>query len=71
MSLLLKALEKTGEDEVLETAKFVRMMDWFFDRLNVTNLVTGKQKRKAFQEPYRPNKDTSKEDFRLKVANFF
>ena len=71
MSLLLKALEKTGEDEVLETAKFVRMMDWFFDFLNVTNLVTGKQKRKAFQEPYRPNKDTSKEEFRLKVANFF
>ena len=46
------------------------MMDRFFDNLNVTNLVTGKKKRKVFQEPYRPNKDPSKEDFRLKVANF-
>ena len=46
------ALETTGEDEVLETTKFVRMMDQFFDCLNVTNLMTGKHKRKAFQEPY-------------------
>ena len=61
------ALEKTGKDEVLETAKFVRIMDQFFDCLNVTNLVTRKQKRKLFQEPYRPNKDPSKEDFHLKV----
>ena len=65
---IANALEKTGEDEVQETAKFVRMMDHFFDCLNVTNLVTGKKKRKAFQEPYRPNKDPSKEDFCLKVA---
>ena len=45
-----------------ETVKFVKMMDHFFDCLNVTNLVTGKQKRKPFQDPYR-----SEEDFRLKV----
>ena len=60
-------LEKTGGDEVQETVKFVRMMDRFFDCLNVNNLVTGKHKRKQFQEPYRVNKDPSKEDFRLKV----
>ena len=44
------------------------MIDQFFDCLNVTNLVTGKHKRKAFQDPYTASKDDpSKEDFRLKV----
>ena len=50
--------------------KFVRMMDRFFDCLNVNNFVTGKRKRKQFQDPYRANEDPSKEDFRLKV-NFY
>ena len=56
-----KALKKAYGDEVRETVKFIEMMDKFFDCLNVTNLVTGKHKRKSFQDPY-----TSKDDFRLK-----
>lgn len=54
-----KALEST---EAKETAKFISMIDKFFDALNVTNLVSGKLKRKSFQSPY-----TSSDDFRLKV----
>lgn len=42
------------------------MIDKFFDTLNVTNFLSGKLKRKPFQDPYRPSKD-GKEDFRLKV----
>lgn len=57
------ALEITGGKEVEETVKFIRMMDKFFDTLNVTNLVSGKQKRKPFQSPY-----VSRNDFRLKVC---
>ena len=57
-----KALESTGGDEASETAKFVKMIDQFFDCLNVTNLTNGKHKRKSFQDPY-----TSADDFRLKV----
>ena len=32
-------IERVGGDEVKETVKFVRMMDKFFDCLNVTNLT--------------------------------
>lgn len=50
-------------DKASETVLFVKMMDRFFDCLNVNNFSTGKQKRKPFQEPYRkPN------DFRFKVC---
>lgn len=41
------------------------MMDKFFDCLNVTNYLSGKQKRKPFQDPYRPSVG-DKEDFRFK-----
>ena len=44
-----KALKLVGGDNVSETAKFVAMMDKFFDTLNVSNFTTGKQKRKPFQ----------------------
>lgn len=56
------ALEQTRE-EVLETIKFIRYMDKFFDCLNVTNLEVGYHKRKRFQDPY-----ISSKDFRLKVC---
>ena len=46
------ALERTGGDEVSETVRFIRMMDKFFDCLNVTNFSSGTHK-KPFQEPYR------------------
>jgi len=43
-----KALESTHSAETKETAKFINMVDKFFDALNVTNLVSGKHKRKLF-----------------------
>ena len=49
-----------------ETAKFVQMMDRFFDCLNVNSFNKGKQRRKEFQDPYRSGRD-----FRLKVCFFF
>ena len=57
-----KALMKTGGEEAVETARFVGLIDKFFDCLNVNNYVNGKRNRKAFQSPYR-----SAKDFRLKV----
>ena len=39
-----KALEHSGGDKASETAKFVRMMDQFFDCLNVMNLTNGMHK---------------------------
>ena len=57
-----KARELTGGEEVSETVKFVKMMDCFFDCLNVNNFHNGMQKRKVFQDPYR-----SGSDFRVKV----
>ena len=57
-----KALEHSGGDEASETAKFVRMMDRFFDCLNITNLTNGMHEQKSFQDPY-----TNANDFYLKV----
>ena len=57
-----KALVDSGDKGAEETVKFIRMIDKFFDSLNVTNLVNGKKKIKAFQSPY-----TSIKDFRLQV----
>lgn len=59
---MANALEHTKGNEVEETVKFVRMIDKFFDCLNVNSFTQGKHKRKPFQEPYR-----SKDDFRIKV----
>ena len=53
-----KALLLTGLDEVTETARFVQMMDKFFDCLNVHNYTHGYQKRKPFQLPYRSGSDS-------------
>ena len=58
-----KALVCTGGEEAAEIAKFVSLVDKFFDCLNVNNYVNGKHNRKAFQSPYR-----SAKDFRLKVT---
>lgn len=60
------ALEFIGDKDTEETAKFIKMIDKFFDTLNVTNLISGKHKKKPFQSLYIPSKDGSK-DFRLKV----
>jgi len=58
------ALEQFGDESVTETARFVGMMDKFFDTLNVHNYHHGFHSIKKFQEPY-VKKD--EEDFRLKV----
>ncbi len=58
-----KALNLTGGPEVAETARFVDLMDKFFDALNVSNYTNGIKKRKEFQLPY-----LSAEDKRLEVC---
>jgi len=62
------AIEHVGGKEVEETVKFVRMMDKFFDCLNVTNLSSGKHKKKPFQDPYRRLSKGGTNDFHLKVC---
>ena len=58
-----KALLDSHDTSVEETAKFIDMIDKFFDSLNVTNISSGRKKRKPFQSPYR-----KLDDFRLKVC---
>ena len=60
-----KALRVTGGAEASETAKFIEMVDKFFDCLNVSSFSKGKLKRKPFLQPYRKSND-----FRLKVNTF-
>ena len=60
-----KALLMTGGSEASQTAKFVEMMDKFFDSLNVTSFERGKRQRKPFQQLYR-----SSSDIHLKVQSF-
>lgn len=59
-----KALKLTGGMEATETARFVEMMDKFFDTMNVRNYTQGVHKRKRFQMPY-----TTSKDMRLRVCD--
>ena len=52
-----KALVLTGGPEAQGTAKFVAMIDKFFDILNVSNFTNGTRNRKPFQHPYRHSDD--------------
>ena len=61
-----KALLDSHDSTVEETAKFIGMVDKFFDCLNVTHINTGRKKKKSFQSPYR-----KLDDFRLKVYHTF
>ena len=56
------ALEQTGGEEVSETVRFVRMMDRFFDCVNVNNFNAGKKKRKPFQCHYTKGDDEHHSD---------
>ena len=58
----IKGTEVTGGYEASETARFVDMMDKFFDALNVHNYTEG-VKRKRFKMPC-----TSSKDMRIKVC---
>ena len=52
-----KALVLTGGQEAQGTAKFVALMDKFFDILNVSNFTNGTRNHKPFQHPYRHGDD--------------
>ena len=45
-----------------ETARFIELVDAFFDCMNVGNYTDGKRHRKVFQQPFR-----TPSDFRFKV----
>ena len=51
-------ISKIVGEEGSETAKFVLMMDKFFDTLNVHNYDHEMHAKKKFQMPYRSAKDT-------------
>ncbi|XP_064619457.1 uncharacterized protein LOC135482905 [Lineus longissimus] len=55
------AFRIVGGHDTTSVEKFVRMMDQFFDCLNVSNRCTGARKRKPVLEPY-----TSPDDWRFK-----
>ena len=46
------ALQFLDEERTRETQRFIRMIDQFFDDLNVKNSLKGKLKRKPFRYPY-------------------
>ena len=52
----------TGGSRTAETARFIELVDAFFDCLNVGNYTDGKRHRKMFQQPFR-----TANDFRFKV----
>jgi hypothetical protein len=53
-----------GKPGTSSTVTFIRLMDQFFDCLNVSNPLQGMQSRKPALEPY-----TSVEDWRFKVKH--
>lgn len=57
-----KGIEFTGGEEASETARFVGMINKFFDALNVHNYTYGVRSRKRFQMPY-----TTSEDMQSKI----
>jgi len=52
-----KGISKIVGEEGSETAKFVLMMDKFFDTLNVHNYDHGIHQNKKFQFPFKSAKD--------------
>ena len=51
------ALEVLDRESTQETRVFIRMIDRFFDCLNVSTPMTGQLKRKENLAPYRSGKD--------------
>ncbi|XP_071483429.1 uncharacterized protein [Diadema antillarum] len=54
---MANALESQGLEETESTRYIIRMMDLFFDCLNVSSVCAGKKKRKPSLEPYRSADD--------------
>ena len=48
---MASALQLLDEDKTTETRLFIRMMDTFFDAMNVKNPLEGKHKRKDSRAP--------------------
>ena len=63
-SSVADALKYLGEDDTSETESFVRLMDTFFDCMNVRSTVEGTRKLKPNLKPY-----YSQDDDRLKVSS--
>ena len=51
------ALQESGDEEVLETAKFCSMFNYFFDCTNVRSLTEAVNKRNTFIKPYSSEND--------------
>ena len=51
-SSVAHALEYLGDEDTVETIKFVKIFDHFFDCFNVRCLQEGIQKRKPDLQPY-------------------
>ena len=64
-STVADALTFEDCDETVETRQYIRLLDMFFDCLNVQNPTEGKLRRKGFREPY-----TSPHDEQFNVCNF-
>lgn len=59
------ALQFVNEEQTRETRVFIRMIDKFFDVLNVKNPVEGQHKRKDNRVPFKSPKDE-----RFKVSDW-
>ena len=64
--MVASALQFVDEERTSETWQFIRMIDLFFDALNVKNPLEGKLKRKTFHHPY-----CSPQNERFKVYMYF
>lgn len=52
-----KEMQKFGGEDVLETAKFIEMVDKLFDCMNVSFLSEGKYTKKPFLNTYHNSDD--------------
>ena len=64
--MVASALQFVDEERTSETWQFIRMIDLFFDALNVKNPLEGKLKRKTFHHPY-----CNSQNERFKVYMYF
>ena len=62
-STVANTFESVGRPGTSSTVKFIRMMDQFFDCLNVSHPLQGMQSHKPALEPY-----TSPDDWRFDVS---
>ena len=61
---MASALQFVNEEQTRETRLFIRMIDKFFDALNVKNPVESQYKRKVNRAPFKSPKD---ERFKVSV----